>query len=168
MSQENRLHAVPDRSDELSRRDDGYIVTARWRAGAGSGEINGPDDVVIRVADDAAPEVRARGITSAVLHRAGRQVDNMVAEYHELPSVGAYQVMVRRYIEDRLAELAQARGATAHGYEYDLLAVLEDLAGRRHSDPLGALATATGRPREALAHLLDVARQRHTHDGHPA
>ncbi|MBM0238002.1 hypothetical protein JNW88_14125 [Micromonospora sp. ATA32] len=89
-----------------------------------------------------------------MLHRMGRQVDDMVAEFHELPSVGAYQVMVRRYIEGRLVELAQARGAAAEGFESDLLAVFDDVAGRGHVDPLGALATATGRSREDLDHLL--------------
>ncbi|MGR6320111.1 hypothetical protein Q2K19_25305 [Micromonospora soli] len=154
MSQQN-----PDRSVELSRRDEGWVVTARWHPGTRSGGINGPDEVVIRIPDDAAPEVRERGITSAVLHRVGRHVDEMVAEFHHLPSVGAYQLMVDRYIEGRLAELAQARGATAAGFESDLLAVFEDLAGRGHADPLGALATATGRTRNALDGLLDVARQ---------
>ena len=153
---------------ELSREDTGFVITARWHTDTGSPGITGPDEVVIRIADNAAPEVRERGITSAVLHRMGRQVDDMVAEFHLLPSVGAYQVMVRRYIEGRLAELAQVRGATAAGYESDLLAVFEDLTGRGHNDPLGALATATGRPREDLDRLLDVARQRPGHDGDPA
>ncbi|WP_130335513.1 hypothetical protein [Micromonospora kangleipakensis] len=166
MSQENHGHA--SRSVELSREDNGCFVTARWHADGGSAEISGPDEVVIRVADDAAPDGRGRGVTSAVLHRIARQVDDMVAEFHELPSVGGYQVMVRRYIEGRLAELAQARGVTAEGFESDLLAVFDDLAGRGHADPLGVLATATGRSREALNQLLDVARQRNDHQGHPA
>ncbi|MEW2329449.1 hypothetical protein AB0880_16735 [Micromonospora chersina] len=165
MSQKNRLHAVPDPSLELSRRDDGFVVTARWHTDTGSDEINGPDEVVIRIANEAAPEVRRHGITSAVLHRMGRQVDDMVAEFHDMPSVGAYQVMVGRYIESRLAELAQARGATADGFEADLLAVYEDLAERRHGDPLGALSTVTGRTRAALGRLLDVARQRNDQEG---
>ncbi|MET8909543.1 hypothetical protein [Micromonospora sp. NPDC004551] len=165
MSQKNRLHAVPDRPLELSRRDDGFVVTARWHTDTGSDEINGPDEVVIRIADDATHEARQHGITSAVLHRMGRQVDDMVAEFHDMPSVGAYQVMVGRYIESRLAELAQARGATADGFEADLLAVYDDLAGRRHADPLGALATATGRTRAALGRLLDAARQRNDQEG---
>ncbi|MGW5666760.1 hypothetical protein [Micromonospora sp. NPDC003776] len=165
MTQRKRLHAVSDPSPELSRRDDSFVVTARWRTDAGPTEITGPDEVVIRVADDAAPEVRARGVTSAILHRMGRHVDDMVAEFHDMPSVGAYQVMVRDYIEGRLAELAQARGATADGFESDLLDVFEDLAGRGHTDPLGALATATGRSRQALEHLLDAARQRDHRDG---
>ncbi|MGR6320080.1 hypothetical protein Q2K19_25460 [Micromonospora soli] len=168
MSAQNPLHAVPDPSLELTRRDDGFVVTARWRTHAGSSAITGPDEVVIRVADDAAPEVRTRGVTSAVLHRTGRQVDDMVAEFHDLPNVGAYQVMVRRYIEGRLAELAQARGAAADGFEADLLEVFEDLAGRGHPDPLGALATAAGQSRPALDHLLDVARQRNDQEGHIA
>ncbi|MFE9691922.1 hypothetical protein [Micromonospora sp. NPDC005806] len=159
MAQKNRLHSVPDPSPELSRRHDGFVVTARWHAHAGSSAITGPDEVIIRVAEDAVPEVRTRGITSAVLHRTGRQVDDMVAEFHDLPSVGAYQVMVRRYIERRLAQLARARGATADGFEADLLEVFEDLAGRGHRDPLGALATATGRSRQALERLLDMARR---------
>ncbi|MFE9959156.1 hypothetical protein [Micromonospora sp. NPDC005299] len=158
MSQKNPLHAVPDRFLELSRRDDGFVVTARWNSDTGSDEINGPDEVVIRISDEAAPEVRRHGITSAVLHRMGRRVDDMVAEFHAMPRVGAYQVMVGRYIEGRLAELAQARGATADGFEADLLAVYEDLAGRQHADPLGALATATGRTRAVLSRLLDIAR----------
>ncbi|MFE9694297.1 hypothetical protein [Micromonospora sp. NPDC005806] len=160
MSQENRLHAVPDQPAELSRRDEGFVVTARWHTETGSRGINGPDEVVIRITDDATPDVRARGITSAVVHRTGRQVDDMVAEFHDMPSVGAYQVMVRRYIEGRLAELAQVRGATADGFESDLLAVFDDLAGRGHADSLGVIATATGRSRAALDHLLYVARQR--------
>ncbi|MCW3817892.1 hypothetical protein ONA91_25920 [Micromonospora sp. DR5-3] len=160
MSQENR-----DRPVELSREDEGYVITARWHNDDGSHEISGPDEVIIRLADGAAPEVRQWGVTSAVLHRMGRQVDDMVAEAHEMPSVGAYQVMVRRYIEGRLAELAKARGTTADGFEIDLLAVFEDLAGRGHADPLGTLATATGRSRADLDHLLGVARQRDDHDG---
>ncbi|MET8832890.1 hypothetical protein ABZV78_03090 [Micromonospora sp. NPDC004540] len=83
----------------------------------------------------------------------------MVAEFRAVPSVGACQVMVGRYIEGRLAELAQARGASADGFEADLLAVYDDLAERRHADPLGALATATGRSRTDLDQLLDVARR---------
>lgn len=165
MFQEHPLHAVPDRPLELSRRDDGFAVTARWNSDTGSHEINGPDEVVIRISDEATPEVRRHGITSSVLHRIGRQVDDMVAEFHDMPSAGAYQVMVGRYIERRLAELAQARGATANGFEADLLAVYEDLANRRHADPLGALATATGRTRAALGRLLDVARQRNDQEG---
>jgi hypothetical protein len=163
MFQENRGRAVPDRSVELSREDTGWVITARWHSDVGPAGINGPDEVVIRVADDAAPEVRERGITSAVLHPMGRQVDDMVAEFHVLPSVGAYQVMVRRYIEGRLAELARERGAEADGFESDLLAVFVDLAGRGHADPLGSLATATGRSQESLNSLLDVARKRNRH-----
>ncbi|MFE9657947.1 hypothetical protein [Micromonospora sp. NPDC006431] len=81
-----------------------------------------------------------------------------------MPSVGAYQVMVRRYVEGRLAELARAWGRAAAGFESDLLTVFEDLTGRGQADPLGALAMATGRPRTDLDHLLDVARQRNDHD----
>ena len=92
----------------------------------------------------------------------------MVAEFNELPSVGAYQVMVRRYIEGRLAELAQTRGATADGFESDLLTVFEDLIDRGNRDALGALASATGRQRETLDRLLDVARHRNDHGGDPA
>ncbi|ATO13244.1 hypothetical protein CO540_04890 [Micromonospora sp. WMMA2032] len=165
MSQKQPLHAGPDRPLELSRRDDGFAVTARWNSDTGSDEINGPDEVVIRISDEATPEVRRHGITSSVLHRTGRQVDDMVAEFHDMPSAGAYQVMVGRYIEGRLAELAQARGATADGFEADLLAVYEDLASRRHADPLGALATTTGRTRAALGRLLDVARHRNDQEG---
>ncbi|GAA4562808.1 hypothetical protein GCM10023176_05360 [Micromonospora coerulea] len=157
MSQEYRGRAV--RSVELSREDNGCYVTARWHTDTGSTEITGPDEVVIRIAGDAAPDGQGRGVTSAVLHRIARQVDDMVAEFHELPSVGGYQVMVRRYIEGRLAEFAQARGATADGFEADLLAVFVDLAGRGHADPLGSLATATGRSREDLDRLLDAARK---------
>ncbi|SCL29786.1 hypothetical protein GA0070624_3951 [Micromonospora rhizosphaerae] len=166
MSQENRDRAASDRDVELSREDEGCVITARWRTGVASTAITGPDEVVIRVADKAAPEVRERGVTSAVLHRMGRQVDDMVAEFHVLPSVGAYQVMVRRYIEGRLTELAQVRGATAAGFESDLLTVFDDIARRGNPDPLGALATATGRQREALEQLLSVARERDDHDGH--
>ncbi|SCG69804.1 hypothetical protein [Micromonospora inositola] len=168
MSQENRDRAMPARPAELSREDAGCIITARWHTNPGPSDLTGPDEVVIRVADDAAPEIRESGVTSAVLHRIGRQVDDMVAEFHELPSVGGYQVMVRRYLEGRLAELAQARGAKAEGFESDLLAAFQDVAGRGHGDPLAALASATGRSREALDHLLEVARQRNDHDGHPA
>ncbi|MEU5725018.1 hypothetical protein ABZ783_24765 [Micromonospora sp. NPDC047738] len=160
MSQENR-----DRAVELSREDEGYVITARWYNDGGSHEISGPDEVIIRLAYDAAPEIRQWGVTSAVLHRMGRQVDDMVAEAHEMPSVGASQVMVRRYIEGRLAKLAKARGTTAGGFESDLLTVFEDLTGRGHADPLGVLAMATGRPRTDLDQLLDVARQRNDHDG---
>ncbi|MFU8874356.1 hypothetical protein [Micromonospora sp. SL4-19] len=163
MPQEKR-----DRAGELTREDNGCIITARWHTDVGSHEITGPDEVVIRVADHAAPETRRRGVTSALLHRIGRQVDDMVAEFHDLPSVGAYQMMVRRYIEGRLADLAEVRGATAHGFESDLLAVFEDLAGRGHADPLGALAIATGRSRDALDQLLDVARQRGDRGGRSA
>lgn len=150
---------VPIRAVELSRADEGYVITARWHSGLGTSGITGPDEVVIR-AEEAAPGARERGITSAVLHRMGRHIDDLVAEAHGLPAVGAYQVMVHRYVEGRLAELARARGATAPGFEADLLAVFEDLARRGHPDPLGALATATGRSRAALDRLLGVARQR--------
>ena len=160
MPPENRDRVPLDRSVELSRRNSGCIIIARWHTDGGPTSISGPDEVLIRLADDAAPEVQERGVTSEVLHRLGRQVDDMVAEFHEMPSVGAYQVMVGRYIEGRLAELAQARGATADGFESDLLAVYDDLVGRRHTDPVGALATATGRSRKALDRLLDVARRR--------
>ncbi|MEV4544754.1 hypothetical protein [Micromonospora echinaurantiaca] len=158
MSQPNRDRTGTDRSVELSRQSTGCVITARWRAGAEPVGNTGPDEIVVRVADDAAPDVRERGLTSEVLHRMEWQVDDMVAEFHQLPSAGAYQVTVRRYIEGRLAELA--RGAAGVGFESALLAVFEDLAGRGHADPLSALATATGRSPEALDHLLDVARQR--------
>lgn len=164
----NSNRVALDRSVELSRRESGCVITARWHTDAGPTSITGPDEVLIRVADDATPEVREKGVTSEVLHRMGRQVDDMVAEFHELPSVGAYQVMVRRYIEGRLAELARVRGATADGFESDLLTVFVDVAGRGNPDPLGALATATSRSREALDRLLDVARRRNDHDGSPA
>ncbi|MGS2619522.1 hypothetical protein ACVCAH_34180 [Micromonospora sp. LZ34] len=167
MPQERHDSAVSDRAAELSRKHAGYVITARWQTDAESTSITGPDDVVIRVADDAAPEVREEGVTSEVLRRVGRKVDGMVAEFHELPSVGAYQVMVRQYVEGRLAELARARGAATDGFESALLAVFEDLASRGHADPLGALATATGRSRKALDDLLDVARRRDEHHRHP-
>ncbi|MET8353818.1 hypothetical protein [Micromonospora sp. NPDC005206] len=168
MSRENHSRSAPGRAVELSRPHEGSVITARWHTDVESTAITGPDEVVVRVADDASPEVRERGVTSAVLHRINRQVDDMVAEFHLLPSVGAYQVMVRRYIEGRLIELARARGATADGFESDLLPVCVDLAGRGDADPLGALAAATGRSREALGRLLDMARRRNDHDGHPA
>ncbi|MFE9691932.1 hypothetical protein [Micromonospora sp. NPDC005806] len=148
-----------DRFVELSRQAGGCFITARWGNDSETAGITGPDEVVIRLADNADPEIRSHGLTSAVFHQLGRQVDDIVAEFHDMRSVGAYQVMVRRYIEGRLAELAQGRGATADGFESDLLAVFEDLAGRRHTDPVGALATATGRSRADLDQLLDVARQ---------
>ncbi|MFI5488964.1 hypothetical protein [Micromonospora echinaurantiaca] len=142
----------------MSRAEAGYVIIARWRTDAEPTSITGPHEVVIRVAADAAPEVCEQGVTSEAVHRIGWKVDDMVAEFHQLPSAGAYQVMVRRYIEGRLAELA--RGVDAVGFESALLTVFEDLTSRGHADPLGALAAATGRSREALGSLLDAARQR--------
>ena len=77
-------------------------------------------------------------------------------EFDETPAVGARAVMVRRYLEDRLAALPPA-GA---GYHHGLLGILDDLTGRGHANPEQALAAAMRVPEETLQAALQVARQR--------
>jgi hypothetical protein len=90
------------------------------------------------------------------MRRAERHLDDMTAEFNEMPAVGGYQVMVRRYIEDRLAALP----ADGPGYRRGLLDILDDVTGRGHAEPEKVLAAAMRVPAETLDASLQVARQR--------
>ncbi|WP_430792046.1 hypothetical protein [Actinoplanes sp. G11-F43] len=98
--------------------------------------------------------VTAGEITSRTLRRAGRLVDEMTAEFHEMPSVGAYRVMVRQYAEDRLAELP------ADGFHRGLLDLYHKIDDDGRVEPVATLAAAMRMPEESVRACLRVARQR--------
>jgi hypothetical protein len=50
------------------------------------------------------------GIITDLLRRADRHLGDMIGEFNEMPAVGAYQVMVRRYLEDRCCAAGRRYG----------------------------------------------------------
>jgi hypothetical protein len=66
--------------------------------------------------------------------------------------VNAFQIMVRRYLEIRLAELPADQRDDS--YRRGLLDIHADLVGRGHPQPDNALATAMNMPTDVLRQLL--------------
>ncbi|MGI5240008.1 hypothetical protein [Dactylosporangium sp. CA-139066] len=148
---------------ELERREPGLQVVARWEGGdLVDAPPPGPREVLIRITDDAAPEARRRGVTSGVMRRAERHLADLTAEYNAVPAVGAYQVMIRQYLQRRLAELPADPRSGGDAYYRGLLDLYEDIVGRGHPEPVNALAVAMGVPKETVKTRLRVARQRRT------
>jgi hypothetical protein len=164
-SDDREIAQHPPSMVELERREPGLQVVARWE---GDDPIDaspaGPREVLIRVTDDAATDARRRGVTSGVMRRVERQLADMTAEYNVIPAVGAYKVMVRQYLQRRLAELPADPRSGGDAYYTLLLDVYEDIVGRAHPEPVNALAAALGVPKETVRTRLRVARQRREND----
>jgi hypothetical protein len=147
-------------ANETTREDTGWIITGRWWGQAGEPASDGPREVVIRLSDDASPEVRQRGASSGVMRRMERHLADMAAEIHEMPSVGAFDVMVRTYLEQRVAQLPESPRKGGNAYYMGLLDIFEDLTGRGHREPLNALASVMEIPKDTLKTRLRIARQK--------
>ncbi|MEU4244466.1 hypothetical protein [Actinoplanes sp. NPDC026619] len=141
----------------LERREPTLYVVAEWEGAEDSTHLAGPRRVAVEVAADI-----AGGITSSVMRRADRHLADMAAEFNEIPAVGGHAVMVRRYLEDRLAALP----ADADGYHRGLLDIRDDLVSRGQAAPEEALAAAMGVPDETMRACLQVAQQ-HATTSHP-
>src|SRR4051794_22073550 len=135
-----------DWADEVTREDSGWTITGRWWGQAGEPASDGPREVVIRLSDDASPEVRQRGVSSGVMRRMERHLTDMAAEVHRTPSVGAFDVMVREYLVRRLAQLPQSPRQGGDAYYTGLLDIFEDVTGRGHREPLNVLASVMDIP----------------------
>ncbi|MEV5766006.1 hypothetical protein AB0L34_15755 [Micromonospora sp. NPDC052213] len=70
--------------------------------------------------------------------------------------VNAFQIMARRYVEGRIAELSP-RPEDADARLRGLLAIYEDLMGKGHPDPLTLLASVLGIPVDTLVVHLRAA-----------
>ncbi|MGN9778050.1 hypothetical protein ACTMS0_20140 [Micromonospora sp. H33] len=80
------------------------------------------------------------------------------ADEQEVHGVGAYQIVTRRYVERRIAELPagpEAEDARLRG----LLDIFDDLTAKGHPEPLTLLAAVLGIPVDTLVtHLRSAAR----------
>lgn len=76
----------------------------------------------------------------------------------EVLGVGAYQVMTRRYVQRRIAELP-AGPAAADARLRGLLEIFEDLTANGHPEPLTLLAGVLGIPVDTLITHLRAARR---------
>lgn len=124
------------------RTESGLSVVAEWD----DPESVGPQRVTIT----------GEEVTSRVSRRVGRLVDGMIAELHEMPATGAFQVMVRQYAEDRLAELP------ADGFHRGLLALHDKIDADGRVEAVSTLAAAMRMPEETFRACLRVTRQRTT------
>ena len=149
---------------ELERHEPGLQIVARWDDDLVDATSSGPREVLIRITDDAAPDARRRGVTSGVMRRVERHLADLTAEHNVIPAVGAYQVMVRQYLQRRLAELPADPRSGGDVYYQGLLDIYQDIVGRGHPEPLNALAVAMGVPKETVKTRLRVARQRQAND----
>lgn len=118
----------------------GLIVSAEWD----DAESGGPQRVTIAAGE----------ITERTLRRVGRLVDDMTAEFHEMPAVGAFTIMIRQYVEDRLADLP------AEEFHRGLLDIYRKIDEEGGTDPVRVIAAATRMPEETVRACLRVARQR--------
>ncbi|GIF08913.1 hypothetical protein Asi03nite_64510 [Actinoplanes siamensis] len=96
-------------------------------------------------------------MTAETLRRVGRHVSDMTAEFHEMPMVGGYRTMVRRYVEDRLAEMPDSGDA----FHRSLLGLYNDVTERSGGrvGVLSVLAEAMRVPVETMQACLQVARR---------
>ncbi|GAA1635776.1 hypothetical protein [Actinoplanes couchii] len=124
----------------LERTKAGFTVVAEWDGS----DFEGPQRVTVDGA-----EIGAR-----TMRLVGRLVDDMTAEFHEMPFVGAFQVMVRQYAEDRLAELP------ADEFHSGLLALHDKIDSSGRVEAVATLAAAMRMPEETVRACLRVARQR--------
>ncbi|HEX5594733.1 MAG TPA: hypothetical protein VFX61_01730, partial [Micromonosporaceae bacterium] len=145
-----------------TRQADGWMITGRWLRQGDEPASEGPYEVVVRLRDDAPADVRERGIDPDLLSSLQWRLNDMTAEVHEILAVGAYQVMVRQYIEKRLAELPAGLREVRDAYYRGLLDLFEDLTSRGHADPLSVMATAMGVSTDTLNSRLRTARRRRT------
>jgi hypothetical protein len=130
----------------LERRNTDLHVTAAW-VGSGGTEMNGPQRVVIEAGE----------VTAETLRLTARHVSDMTAEFHEMPAVGGYRTMVRRYVEDRLAELPGSGDA----FHRSLLDLYTDVTERSDGrvGVLSVFADAMRVPVETMQACLQVARR---------
>ncbi|HWS33464.1 MAG TPA: hypothetical protein VN408_12050 [Actinoplanes sp.] len=122
------------------RTEAGLSVVAEWD----DPEIEGPQRVTIA----------GEEVTPRVLRQVGRLLDDMTAEFHQMPATGAFPVMVRRYAEDRLAELP------AGEFHRGLLALHDKIDSDGRTEAVSMLAAAMRMPEETVRACLRVARQR--------
>ncbi|WP_327038021.1 hypothetical protein [Micromonospora maris] len=76
----------------------------------------------------------------------------------EVPGVGADQIMARRFVQERLAELPH-RPEDAEARLRGLLAIYEELTARGHPEPIVLLAGVLGIPVEVLVRHLRAAQR---------
>ncbi|HEV7900102.1 MAG TPA: hypothetical protein VGP31_19895 [Planosporangium sp.] len=154
------LEPAPAWVMRADRHVDGWTVEARWWGQAEEPASLGPSTVVIQLSSDAPADVRQRGINSGVLRRMEHLVSDMASEVHDMPSVGAYAAMARRYVADRLAQLPDGPRQGGDTYYLGLLNIYEDVSQKGHPEPLNLLSQQMGIPKDTLKTRLRVARQR--------
>ncbi|GAB2594318.1 hypothetical protein Aab01nite_82820 [Paractinoplanes abujensis] len=135
----------------LERRDLDLYIVAEWERDEGQADQTGPRRLAVEVAADS-----PHGITAGVMRRAARHLGEMTDEFNAAPVVGAYETMVRRYVEDRVAALPD----DGDDYHRGLLGIHADLVERGYEAPEKALARAMRVPQKTVHACLLVARQR--------
>jgi hypothetical protein len=134
----------------LERRTVDLHVVAEWDSSESPAYPVGPRRLVVELTRPV-----PAGITSKSMRQVARHLDDMVAEFNEILSVGGHATMVRQYVEERLASLPPDGDA----YHRGLLVIHDELVGHGAASPESVLAAAMRVPVETMHACLQVARR---------
>ena len=132
-------------------------MEARWWAVEAKELGTGPREVVIRLADDASPAVRAKGFNTGVMRRAEVVVRELVAEVHGREEMGERDIFLDT-VARRVGDLPE-RGPRSRTGDYygGLLALYEEIAVVSE-EPASILAKAMGLSRSTVKSQIQRAR----------
>lgn len=148
----------PDYSIGMEGTDAGWVVQARWFGNVGDVPSEGPREVLLRLSDDASPEVRQRGLNSGVMRRLERLVGQMTATIHEKPSVSSVSDVARAYVAEQVAGMPPGPRDDPDAYYAGLLKVFQGLIDMGYPQPVNLLSSVMGVPKDTLKTRLRKAR----------
>ncbi|MGC4758827.1 hypothetical protein [Micromonospora trifolii] len=155
-----QLQPPPGWAIEAAREDSGWIIEGRWWGQPNETASDGPREVVIRLSDDASPDVRQRGINSGVLRRLEQHLRDMTAQMNEEHGMKTFSEVVRAHVKERVSQLPEGPRQGGSVYYTGLLQLFEEVTGMGYPEPLNLIAEVMGIPKDTLKTRLRAARQR--------
>jgi hypothetical protein len=152
------LQPSPDWAIESQRTDAGWLVKARWWGSVGEIPSEGPREVILRLTDEASPEVKQRGLNSGVMRRLERLVSDMTAEIQGSPQVSGVSDVARTFVIEKVAKLPGGPRDDPDAYYTGLLEIFQGLVDMGHPQPMNLLASVMEIPKDTLKTRLRKAR----------
>lgn len=146
---------------ERTRTEAEWVITARWYVDEDGPTSQGPAEVLLRLAEDASPKARVRGMTSGIM----RRIEERLTELREdvtgrLPEARLSGVEARA-LSELLASMPASPREDPDTYYRALLSAFDLLTKSGASEPLNVLADRLSVPKNTVKTQLQTARRRY-------
>ncbi|MFE9206214.1 hypothetical protein [Micromonospora sp. NPDC007230] len=145
---------------ERNRAEAGWVITARWHLDEGQPISQGPSEVLLRLADDADPRTRVRGMTSGIMRRIERHLVEMQEEVRGKQQAHHLSGISARALKETLSAMPESPREQPDAYYGGLLATFKRLEEAGVGEPINWLAERLKLPKNTVRTQLATARRR--------